>query len=444
VNGMDRQLRDLLDAAVGEPPPDLVSVEAVRRRVIRRRVMEFVAGGAAAAVIAAAVLVGIGVLGRGPGPSAAGSRVVPTVYVCNDAGTVTPITIATNTAGKPIKVGGNFNYHLQIAITPDGKTAYVADPGSGTVTPITTATNTAGKPISVGRKPPGLARRWMYIAITPDGKTAYVTNSGPDTTVTVTPITIATNTAGKPISVARNPPGFDPGWIYIAITPDGSTAYVANPSSGTVIPITTATNTAGKPIKVGYVAGPIAITPDGKTAYVADLRSGAVIPITTATNTAGKPIKVGYVAGPIAITPDGKTAYVGSRPSGTVIPITTATNTAGKPISVGGAGPIAITPDGKTAYVTKLGSATVIPITTATNTAGKPISTASTLTRSGSGFYLGQEIAITPDGKTAYVDNIGAGMVIPITTATNTAGKPIKVGEGGFPPSTLSCMAITP
>jgi hypothetical protein len=60
VNGMDGQLRDLLDAAVGEPPPDLVSVEAVRRRVIRRRVTEFAAGGAAVAVVVAAVLAGTG------------------------------------------------------------------------------------------------------------------------------------------------------------------------------------------------------------------------------------------------------------------------------------------------------------------------------------------------------------------------------------------------
>ena len=40
-----------------------------------------------------------------------------------------------------------------IAITPDGKTAYVANFGSGTVTPIRTATNTALPPMKVGRHP---------------------------------------------------------------------------------------------------------------------------------------------------------------------------------------------------------------------------------------------------------------------------------------------------
>ena len=55
---------------------------------------------------------------------------------------------------------------------------------------------------------------------------------------------------------------------------------------------------------------------------------------------------------------------------------------------------IAITPDGKTAYVTNtFPMSTVVPITTATNKVGKPIKVAS-----------GAEgIAITPDGKTAYV-----------------------------------------
>jgi len=55
VNGMENQLRDLLEAAVGEPPRR-VTVDAVRRRVIRRRVLESAGIGAVAVVVA-----GIGV-----------------------------------------------------------------------------------------------------------------------------------------------------------------------------------------------------------------------------------------------------------------------------------------------------------------------------------------------------------------------------------------------
>ena len=73
-------------------------------------------------------------------------------------GTVTPITIATNTPGTPITVGTS---PFAIAITPNGQTAYVTNFGGGTVTPITIASNTPGTPIAVGTNPRG-------IAVTPD------------------------------------------------------------------------------------------------------------------------------------------------------------------------------------------------------------------------------------------------------------------------------------
>jgi YVTN family beta-propeller protein len=44
-----------------------------------------------------------------------------------------------------------------IAITPDGKTAYVVNEGAGTVVPINTATNTRGAPIAAGQSPDRIA-----------------------------------------------------------------------------------------------------------------------------------------------------------------------------------------------------------------------------------------------------------------------------------------------
>jgi len=101
--------------------------------------------------------------------------------------TVTPISTATNKPGKPIRVGSSTN---AIAITPDGKTAYVASPeGPGrTVVAISTATNKAGKPIRIGC--------CLNIAITPDGKTLYAATQNK-----VVPISTATNAPGKPIPV---------------------------------------------------------------------------------------------------------------------------------------------------------------------------------------------------------------------------------------------------
>jgi hypothetical protein len=67
---MDGQLRDLLDAAAGDPP-HRVTVEAVRRRMARRRVTEGVA-----AAVAAVLVIGLGVAVSAqvtsPGPAGGG------------------------------------------------------------------------------------------------------------------------------------------------------------------------------------------------------------------------------------------------------------------------------------------------------------------------------------------------------------------------------------
>jgi YVTN family beta-propeller protein len=186
-----------------------------------------------------------------------------------------------------------------VAVTPDGKTAYVANSGSGTVTPIATATNTAGTPITVGTQPDAMA-------ITPDGRTAYVANSGSGT---VTPIATATNTAGTPITVGTQPDA-------IAITPDGRTAYVTDIFSGTVTPVATATNIPGTPIIVGHNPDAIAVTPDGTTVYVANAGSGTVTPVATATDIPGTPIIVGSDPAGVAITPD-QAPVASFRTSGT-------------------------------------------------------------------------------------------------------------------------------
>ena len=177
-----------------------------------------------------------------------------TAYVLNSgSGTVTPILTATGTVLKPIKVpAGSFS----MTMTPDGTTIYVLDLGSsqdqeGMVIPIRTATNTARRPIPIGHAWPNT----INIAITADSRTAYVANAS---TGTITPIRTATGTALTKIRLAD---GAGP----IAITPDGQTAYVIGISgpgrTGTVTPIRTATNQVLKAITVGNLPSVIAITP---------------------------------------------------------------------------------------------------------------------------------------------------------------------------------------
>ncbi len=459
MSGEDKaedRLRELLRGPRWSLPAWRDPEQRVRRAARRQRLRATgTAAVAAAAAFAIAIPAGIAASGHAPGPAGRHRpSAVPTVYAAYDishggkvATAVIPISAAANRAGQPIKIAGGGPIGVaagQIAITPDGKTAYVVS-SSGTVIPISTATDRAGGPIYVGHGSRNFGPD--FIAITPDGKTAYVADLALNTVV---PISTATNRAGTPIHL----PGkgsLGPDWI--AITPDGKTAYVASDNQpGTITPISTATNTPGQPIRVGGDHPfDIAITPDGQTAYVLSSTKGIfsknsraeVTPVSTATNTPGQPISLPALGGYgfIAITPDGKTAYVSTDFPRTVIPISTATNRAGKPIKVGGgpvnpvSGQIAITPDGKTAYVLS-GANTVIPINTATSTPGKPIRFASDCHDQ---LIASPElrIAITPDGKTAYVACEGS--VVPISTATNTPGKPIRIALG-YP----MAIAITP
>ncbi len=226
-------------------------------------------------------------------------------------GTVSAIT-PDFSGGYSIRAIGVGTDPDAIAITPDGKTIYVANAGSGTVTPITTRNKSARQAITVGSDPDA-------IAITPDGKTVYVANAGANT---VSPIKVGDDSAETAIPVGYSPDA-------IAISPDGATVYVANDDSGTVSVID-----GGPALSIPVGNNPDAIAISGTTAYVVSEDSGTVTPITV-DGGAGTPITAGGNPDAIAISADGATAYVANKASGTVIPISIATGAVGAPITVG-------------------------------------------------------------------------------------------------------------
>ena len=445
MSDLKDELRQLADDAASQARP-LAVADVIRRadRRHRRTITEWRRGSAPApgrrwpgwvaplaaaaavtAVVAATVIIPSALHGSGP---AAGHRsAAATVYVSypgkhNSAEELTPISTATNTPGKPIRMGTLGG----LAFTPDGKTAYIEGP-TGAVIPVSTATGTPGPPIPV----PMPGYRPFSITMNPDGKTAYLTFSwslGSKFSGSIVPISTASNTAGQPIWVtsARRPEV-----LGIVFSPDGKTAYAAAGSisttpftpfmlkPATLTPINTATGTPGTPIRLSHGASDIAITPDGKTIYLdgGDGHRGYVTPVSTATGTPGHPIPVSAGAGTMTITPDGKTLYVAG--TDTITPVSTATNTPGQPIPVA-ADDIAITPDGKTLYAAAQHG--VVPISTTTNIPGKPIPVAADDIPIGA-----DDIAITPDGKTLYA--AAQHGVVPISTTTNIPGKPIHLPD---------------
>jgi DNA-binding beta-propeller fold protein YncE len=319
---------------------------------------------------------------------------------------VVPMNLTTGAAGSPIRMVGNPSV---MAITPNGKTAYVIvtgySPGSLTgVIAVDLVKKTPGVLIHVGGDP-------QDIAITPDGKTAYVSvwTGSVGINDIVVPIDVTSNTSGTPIPMAGNPG-------TIAITSDGKTAYVAvvaidhdGPSG--IVPIDVATNTPGTPIVLGgnlsganrgdNLGDPtaIAISSDRTKAYVlASVRGDdGVVPIDLVAKIPGALIPVAGALTALALSPDGKAAYVTaaghSAPNtagvvqeyGGVVPIDLTTNTAGRLIPTpGDSFELAISHDGKEAFVTVLPRGAVpdssgwlapilVPINLATHASGTRI-----------------------------------------------------------------------
>jgi hyaluronoglucosaminidase len=116
-----------------------------------------------------------------------------TVYVGDGgANAVVPILTATNTPLKAIKVSGA----SILAMTPNGRTLYATSEDTASITPIETATNTARRAIYV--KPFCFA-----MAITPNGKTVYVAIAG--VPGEVFPVGVTSGKRGRAIKVGDWP-----------------------------------------------------------------------------------------------------------------------------------------------------------------------------------------------------------------------------------------------
>jgi YVTN family beta-propeller protein len=183
--------------------------------------------------------------------------------------------------------------------------AYVTNAADNTVSVIDTTSNKVLATIPVGQDPTG-------VAITSDGTQAYVTNQLDDS---VSVIDTANNKVVATINnkVVATIPGFVIP-TGVAVTPDRthtygrdngrhqSFAYVTNnvpsidgsnfPASAVSV-INTASNKVSATIPVGQDPNGVAITADGTHAYVANQRDGTASVINTAHNKVVATIRVG-------------------------------------------------------------------------------------------------------------------------------------------------------
>jgi YVTN family beta-propeller protein len=262
--------------------------------------------------------------------------------------------------------------------------------------------NTVVATINVGVNPAGLA-------ITPDSKTAYVANNNNYGIAGQDSVSVLNLKHNLPITTITDDSFDEP--YTVTISPDGLRAYVTNSNSTTVTIIDTDSNQV-----IGVIGGfdgpsGMVITPDGNTAYINNyggpdgVGSGngtTVRVIDLNTNTfIGSPINVGLAPAALAITPNGQFVYSanyvdGNTGTGTVSVIDTNTNTVVQTIT-GFSGPfaIAITPSGKYAYVTNFGSNNFEPFGT----------TVTVIQLSDNTIYRTIDVGIQPSGIAIAPDN---------------------------------------
>jgi YVTN family beta-propeller protein len=290
------------------------------------------------------------------GAAAASAVAAPLAFTANFEGdSVSVINTATNAlVGKPIPVGKG---PYSIAVTPDGRRAYVVNATEDTVDAIDTATlKTVGEPIEVGEIP-------TAIAISPDGRTAYVSDEKSDE------VSVINLRTGGVTSV----PGIESAY-GIAVAPDGESIYVTNVKEKAVTVIDAKTLQAGAPINVGAEPVTVTFAPNGRTAFVADYASQEVSVIETATG-AVRPIEVGEKPWGLALTPDAQKLFVANFGEGTVSVVNTVTDAVIGEFEVGKEPyEFGMEPDGKIVYLAEFGSEDVLPIDTqADKPAGPPI-----------------------------------------------------------------------
>jgi YVTN family beta-propeller protein len=282
----------------------------------------------------------------------------------------------------------------------------------------------------------------------PDGATAYVANEGTRGSPGL-PGSITVVDASSGATVTTIPVGYYLQWMVISS--DGSKLYVDSYDSayyGHVVAIDTATNTVSQVIEVSDILGPMALTPDGSTMYIAFWFPGngnpeGVLVIDTASLSVITTIPIG-ISGGLAITPDGKYVYAGYSPSSgpgdavDVAVIDTSTNSvvATIPLSPSlGAPLVQISPDGSMVWVSESGGTNsansfITVIQTATNQVSGTISLLGGLTPG--------SIVFAPDGKQAYVAAFPQPVVEVVDVSTMAAVAEI------YPLSNPSGLAVSP
>jgi YVTN family beta-propeller protein len=269
----------------------------------------------------------------------------------------------------------------------------------------------------------------VSVAISPDGTKAYVANRGSAGTPNgLSVISLANDTLGTPIPIP------DSLLKSVAFQPNGNKAYVTEESTGDMTVISG--DAVDSTVDLGDYPGfeSVTFSPDGTKAYATSGVGSVLAVISVATNTVTKTVHftdagldVGLVDA--AFSPDGTKAYLATAIGDTLTVMNTSNDTVAATITlpVICSRSVTVTPDGTKAYVTSDMFDTVSVIDLATNSV-------STLTFSSR--VQPVDVAVTPDGKKAIV--IGnSDVVLVVDVATDTVTSTLSLPEYSEPTSVV-------
>jgi YVTN family beta-propeller protein len=220
----------------------------------------------------------------------------------------------------PIQVGA---FPQDVALSPDGRKLYATvtggDTGAGgsrAVAVVDTRSGKVTRTINVGTSP-------RQVVVSSDGARAFVTFA---TGIAV--IDTATDRVTRTIPDSDGPQG--------VATGDGSRVYVTNPRSGQVWIIDAARATGYRvTARLSVPDQPWAVAVTRGKLYVTRMNADAVAVLDASTGKLLSTVGVGKLPEAVGITPDGSEAWIGNDLSGTVSVISTATNTVTTTITSG-------------------------------------------------------------------------------------------------------------
>jgi YVTN family beta-propeller protein len=266
-----------------------------------------------------------------------------------------------------------------------------------------------GTPIQVGKTPD-------FVAVSPNGRHAYIANRDAQL---VSVVDTAINQVTATIPTPAGPPQF------LAFAPDGRKLYVTifndERTIHTIDVIDTASNTVIATIPQPARPFLPAITPDGKRLFVPNHDIAAVSVIDTDSNKVIAQIKVAPNPHWVAFSPDGNRAYTANHESNLVSVIDVPTLTVLGTIPVGmSPHSIAVHPSLPLAANVNYDAGTVTVIDTSTDQVTATIRVGDNP----------QDIVWAPDGRFAYVVNEGSNSVSVIDGRNNQVTATIPTGTG--------------